>query len=812
MARADAHQRIDAAFRSWARFVIRHRVTVLLASLAVSACLIAGLTRLHADFSSDSFLLQDDTALETYNAFRDQYGREDTILIGLAPAEVFDLDFLAYLQNLHEAIEHEVPHVSEVTSLINVRSTRGEADELIVEDLFERWPSTATELNVLRERAVTNPVYLNHLLSEDLRFTTIVIELETYSSLADEEPDLPGQGDPGTEGEPFVAPEYLTDWESDQVVSALHTLLDAHAREGVRVSLVGGPVIGNHIEGIARGDATLYTPASILMIALLLGVLFRRVSAALLPNFVVFLSMASSFGVMGWLDMPYSAPTQVLITFLMAVGTCDAVHILAILYQGLARGLSREEAIVEALGHSGLAVTLTSLTTAGGLFSFVAAEFAPIADLGIISPIGVLLALAFTLTLLPATLACLPLRAGDETGRGVPGTLPIVDRTLTHFGSLAIGYPRQVLAVTAILVLVAGFGVRSIRFSDDALDWLFEDDPVRMAVHEIDAALGGTQSLEVIIDTGVENGLYEPKVLADLERAANLVVSFDDGPVRVGSTLSILDILRETHRALNENRPEFYAIPQERALIAQELLLFENSGSEDLEKVTDSRFESARLSLRVGWTDGRVYAPFLETIGRELRALFGPSITVTLTGGASLSGRAADILLSSLARSYTLALLVITPIMILLLGGVRRGLIAMIPNLIPIWFSLGLAGYLDIPLNMSTLLVGSMIIGVAVDDTIHFMHQYDRDYSEAGDSEGAIRRTLRSTGSALLVTSLVLTGSFLISLFGRFNGMVHFGVLAAFATVVAFLADVIVAPALVHLTTRPPSETPKPEN
>ncbi len=792
MARGERHERIDEGFRNWARWVVGHRAGVIVCCLLAAACLMAGLPRIHADFSSDSFLLKEDQARQAYDAFRDRYGREDPIVIGLAPPEVFDLEFLGHLWTLHEAIERDVPYVREVTSLVNVRSTRGEQDELIVEDLLETWPEDAEALAAIRERAAKNPVYVNHLLSEDLRFTAIVVDLDTYSSLEDD--DSLGFD------EAEERAEYLTDWESDQAVTALRTLLDEHVRDDVRVSLVGGPVVGDYIEGVAAGDAMIYTPASIMMLSLLLGPLFRRVSAAILPVFVVFLSMASAFGVMGWLDMPYSAPTQVLIMFIMAVGTCDAVHILAILYQGLARGLARDDAIVEAVGHSGFAVVLTSVTTAGALFSFIVAEFAPVSDLGITSPIGVLLALGFTLTLLPATLACIPLRGEAEAGRAVPGSLPIVERALVRFGDVSIGHPGIVLGGTALGVVIAGIGVAQVRLSDDSMDWLFEDDPLRMAVEELDEALGGIQSLEVILDTGVENGLYEPAFMTALERAAEHAESSDLGPVEVGSTLSILDILRETHRALNENRPEFYAIPTERALIAQELLLFENSGSEDLEKVTDSRFESARLRLRVGWTDGRNYAPFLEALGEDLREIFDESVEVTLTGGAALSGRASDLLLESLAQSYTLALAVITPLMVFLLGGFRRGLIAMIPNLIPIWFSLGLAGFLGLPLNMSTMLVGSMVIGVAVDDTIHFMHQYDRNHSMTGDSALAIRRTLGSTGTALLVTTVVLVGSFLLSFMGHFNGMIHFGILAGFATSVAFLADVLVAPALVHLT------------
>jgi predicted RND superfamily exporter protein len=801
MERSQRHLRIDEGFRAWARWVIRHRLAVLLGSLAVGALLISGLARLTWEFSPDSFLLDEDRARQTYDEFRARYGREDVILVAMAPPQVFDLAFLERLRALHEDIESNVPSVAEVTSLINARSTRGEGDELIVEDLFERWPADDVALRSIRERVRQNPVYVGHLVSRELDFTVVAVELETYSSLQEQSDEALIAGEAFADAE--VEPVYLTQRETEEAVEALHGVVARHRSEGVKIHVVGSESIAHHIRGIAASNARIYSPASVIMVALLLGLLFRRVSAALLPNAVVFLSMASSFGAMGWLGLPFTTISQVLITFLVAVGTCDAVHILAILYQGLSRGLDRDEAIVESLGHSGFTVVLTSLTTAGGLFSFVVAEIQPVADLGIVAPIGVLLALAFTLTLLPASLAFLPLRGEQADGartRPIPGTLPFVDRVLQLCGTLALTRPRLVLVATALVVVLAGLGVRSIRFSDDSLDWLFEDDPMRIGVEETNAAMGGIQSLEVLIDTGEENGIHDPELLQSLERAAEYASSFQSGPVVIGSTLSILDILRETHRALNENRPEFHTIPTDRELIAQELLLFENSGSDDLEKVTDSRFETARLSLRVGWADGRLYGPFLEEFLPGLRALFAEGVQVTVTGGAVLSGRAVDLLLSSMARSYLLALAIITPLMVLLLGDVRRGLLAMIPNLIPIWLTLGVAGFLDIPLNMSTMLVGSIIIGIAVDDTIHFMHQFDRDLAQSGDPEGAVRRTLASTGSALLITSLVLTGSFLLSLLGDFTGMVHFGALAAFATMTAFLADVILAPALVYIT------------
>ncbi len=149
-----------------------------------------------------------------------------------------------------------------------------------------------------------------------------------------------------------------------------------------------------------------------------------------------------------------------------------------------------------------------------------------------------------------------------------------------------------------------------------------------------------------------------------------------------------------------------------------------------------------------------------------------------------------------MARSYVTALLIITPLMVLLIGSLKRGVLSMVPNLIPIWITLGLMGWLGIPLDNSSLLVGCIILGVAVDDTIHFMHKFQRYYDDTGDPREAVRRTLRTTGSALLFTSIVLTAGFFVLTFAYMQNAVEFAMLACTATIVAFLADLVVSPAL----------------
>jgi predicted RND superfamily exporter protein len=330
-----------------------------------------------------------------------------------------------------------------------------------------------------------------------------------------------------------------------------------------------------------------------------------------------------------------------------------------------------------------------------------------------------------------------------------------------------------------------------------------ETDTVRTDSELIDRELRGTLSLEIVLDTGVENGLHDPETLNGLERLRVLSKSFNgEGDLYVGKTVSIADVVKEIHQALNGNRPENYAIPQDRQLIAQELLLFENSGSDDLEDLVDSRFQKARFSLKLPYTPPLMFKSFIRDTVSMFREVAGANAEITATGFVTLMTRALNALAVSMLRSYLIALMIITPLMFLILGTFRTGAAAMVPNLAPIVLTLGLMGWVGIPLGLFTLMIGGIAIGLAVDDTIHFMHNFRKYYERSGDVHQSVQETLRTTGHALLVTSMVLSLSFFIFMLADVSDLVIFGFLTGFTIVVAFLADITVSPALMALSTK----------
>jgi hypothetical protein len=511
------------------------------------------------------------------------------------------------------------------------------------------------------------------------------------------------------------------------------------------------------------------------------------------------LSMLSAMGAMSWVDIPFSVTLNMLPAFLIVVGVCDSIHILVITFRQIDAGMGKHEAIVHALSHSGLAVVMTSVTTAAGLLSFSVAKLEPVAQLGVVAPFGVMLAMAYSLVLLPALVAVLPLgprKRGHDIG------ITAVSEALVRLGDAVTARPVAVTLAWAVIVLVAIPGVRMAQFSHDGMKWFPKEDPLRQASDIIDREFDGSGGMEVIIDTGGENGLHDPDVMARIERAMRHTETLYVDGDRVSQTFSLVDIVKETNQALNENRPAFYTVPPDRGLLAQELLLFENSGSDDLEEWTDSQFRTARVSLRLPAGDAMRYPPFIAALERVFREQLGDGFDVEVTGLGALFGRTFAAVNPTMGRSYTIALLIITPLMVLLIGNLRGGLVAMIPNLIPVFLTLGLMGALGIPLDNSSLLVGCIIIGLAVDDTIHFMHKFQRYFRETGNAADAVRRTLETTGSALLFTSLCLGAGFTTMLLAYMVNIVEFGMLALFATVVAFLADVVLAPALMVLVTR----------
>ena len=735
---------------------------------------------------------EDDPVLLTYNKFREQFGRDERVVLAIKNDNIFSLKFLTKLRDLHKDIEAKVPYLDDVTSLYNVRNTRGDGDKLITDDLLEPFPTTQAQVDDIKKRAMASHFYKDLLLSQDGKMTTIVIETDAYShkgeknvSIEDEFAD--GFDDESTQKDtPKV---FLSDQENHELLVAVNKIADKYRAEGLEIYIAGSPAVNNALKAQMKADMQKFMRITFLIIMVFLFVVFRRFSAVFYPLLVILFSLLTTVGTMAWTGVAFKLPTQIVPSLLLAVSVGATVHILSIFFDQFNQHGSKKEALSYTLGHSGLAIAMTSLTTAIGVGSFSGSAVAPISDLGIFASLGVMVSLVLTLTLLPALLSITKLKpkAKSEVGK--------MDNFMKSLAVIPVKHTKSVLIGSFIVVALSLVAATQVKLSHNPLKWFQPDNPNRVSTEVIDKQMNGSVTIEVVIDTGKENGWIDPEKLAKLNALSGKLETYKDQYTHVGKVVSLATIVKETNRALHENKEEFYSIPKEKKLVSQELLLFENSGSDDLEDVVDSQFSKARVTIKLPWTDSIHAMDVLSYVKQETSSSF-PNDKVETTGMVPLLINTFTHAISSSVMSYLIAGVAITFMMMFILGSARLGLISMIPNLAPIIMGLFIMYVGHIPLDMFTLLIGSIAIGLAVDDTIHFMHNFRRYYLETGDATKAIEQTFFTTGKAMVITTLVLALGFFAYMAAYMISVQNFGILTGSVIIFALLSDLLLAPAL----------------
>ncbi len=784
---------MDKQFELLGALIYDYRFIVLFGMLLIVVLMVMQLPKTTMDMSTESFLHQDDPARVTYNRFKEEFGRDERVIVALRSDDLFSFEFLSQLRRLHNELQDNVPYLKDITSLFNVRNTHGEQDQLNVDDLLMVIPETEGDLAKVAELGFSNPFYRNLVISEDRHFTTIILEPYAYIPQQQSDDLFAGFDDAPSESVEQIP---LSDREDYEIVSAVRNILKKCQQEGMEAYLAGSPVTNIAISHMMKKDLMSFLLLTLAIVALVLLLLFRRWVCVALPLITVVLSVLGTLGTMALLGIPVQITTQIMPSFLISVGVGASVHVLAIFFRYYDECRNKRQAMISTMGHSGFPILMTSLTTAAGVLSFVVSDVAPISNMGLVTAIGVVMALLFTLVLLNVLLAIVPIKPRVQRYESGTG---IVDCILSGFAAFATRRARWVVAVGGLLLLASIGLATQIEFSHDRLLWLPKDAPARTATVLLDDRLKGTVNMELVIDTGEENGLYNNVVLQEIEQLSQEIEAIRGDGFSVGKVVSLTDIVKETNKALHENRDAFYQIPDNRELVAQELFLFENSGSDDLEDVIDSRFSKARVSIRVPSIDAVHYGALIEEVVEKTQRRLGEHATITVTGMMPLLAQTLTAGIYGAAHSYIIAFVVIALMMIVLIGNIRMGLLCMIPNITPVLLVLAIVVLADIPLGMFKLLVGTIAIGLAVDDTVHFVHNFRRYYEQTQNVDEAVRFTLLSTGRAMLATTIILSVGFFIFMFASMINIAEFGLLTGLAIIFALLADFLLAPAIMKL-------------
>ncbi|MGM0632867.1 MAG: efflux RND transporter permease subunit [Pseudomonadota bacterium] len=832
-------------------WVIRHRTGVLIPVIGFTLLMLwSAMSRTQLDMTIDSFIDQDDPAIHALNSFRSQFGSDDSVYLVYRAddGDVFSARSLHAAQTLTERLQNphrldpgqfpetvggqpvdldELSHIRRVESITTVRFQRGTEDTLLSERLVPAdIPDDPARLAAIRDRALANDDHLLAFYSEDTRYAAIRIQTDFGAEPEDGyEPAINGQSislddsfsapaDPQGFALSFDEQATVQDIPFQTVDMADYSrfftavrAVYADQQEHLTFHPVGNPPLMDWVYRELQ-DMLWLAAIIILLFTTLLWSLFRSLSAVIWPMVIVSLSLLWAWGTISLVGMTLSTMITLTVMLVFTVGLADCIHVFSAYFSLRRDRKSHEQALAGAYDKTGLAILITTVTTMCGVLSLTWSDLVPIRVFGIMSAIGILAALVLTLTLLPILLdlwrpgAPSPGLRDRPPGSGRFHWLS-PDRWLPRCPDLVRRGPGTVLILFGAALIASLYGASRLQVDSNVSELTTAGSEPREAYRVVDQHMAGAQSISIMIDTGEVDGLVEPRMLRAMEQFQQRVEQrYSD---RVSRSHSLADVVKETHRVMRNDDPEYESIPDSATLVTQLLYLFNSANPEERRSLVSDDYSRSHITLNAYNAGSYQYQTFFRELSEDIGLVYDPlesefpALQVNVTGSIPLMMRAMDEIARSQYRSFLLALLVISVIMIATLGSVQAGLIAMVPNLIPALSAFGLMGLLSIPLDTDTLLIAPVIIGIAVDDTVHFMTHYRVALLRTRDMEQALYSTVRVVGKAVLFTTLVLAAGFAILGFSDYLGIAKIGLFGSMAIIIALLCDLFLLPAMLMI-------------
>ena len=580
--------------------------------------------------------------------------------------------------------------------------------------------------------------------------------------------------------------------EPQRVVQRVRQMLEA-APADLKLYQTGMPLVSEALARFTEKDFFRLPPITFLIIAVILFYLFRKLQYILIPLICVGLALVWTFGLMACLKIPLSMLTMIVPVFLVAVGTAYCLHILSEYLASIKEADSPYDATCKTFANISLPTVLAVLTTVIGLGSLLANRITAIREFAIFSCFGMFSILIIVLTFLPAVLSIMPLPA-QKAGRHID-TKPLFSSFIDKIVDLNLKHQKIVLPIIGVVVLLCLIGIFRIQVETNPVGYLKEGAPVKRNFIDIYQNLSGSFPINIAM-AGAEADFFEnPKNLADIAR----LQEFLDTLSGVDKTLSFADYLKLVNYVLNRFEPDYYRLPEEGFEVRMLLNNFKTILGEDV----FGRFMNADLSktnilLLSHMSSSRKFLQLREKTLAYVKQNFSKDLEWEVTGLGMVIAASSHQLTIGQIKSLCITMILVFGIMFILFMSIKVGLIAILPNLFPIVINFGIMGWLGIELSMVTSLIASIAIGLAVDDTIHYLVRYNREFKKDLDEKRAIRDTLHHVGKPIIFTTITLCAAFSIFLFSSFKPTAIFGVMMMITSLSALIGDLIILPSLIQ--------------
>jgi len=728
----------------WLQFIVNNPFQVILLTLFITVLLGWHLPKLRFQTSIYDLAIEDLPETVRYKSFREEFGTEEIILVVAKTENVFHPDSF-------QKIEHLSLKLSEIKGIRRVISLPGIKKDM---DVTGKWT-----LSDFEKIIAPIDLFQKNLISEDKKTTALTLILDDIK-------------------------------QKDQVIDLVKSVIDKTGR-GLSTYQIGMPIVSKALATYTEQDFKRLPPITYFVIVMILFFFFKNLRGILIPAGSVFLALIWTFGLMAWTKTSLSMMTMIVPVFIIAVGTAYCMYIFPEYLESIQEADSPRDAVFLCFSRIGFPTSLAVITTSIGLGSLLLNRICAIREFAIFSCVGIWSMLIINLIFLPAILSLFPLPPKKTEKRFFKKDL--LGSFLKNIIQLNLHHQKYTLPVIAFIAVLGIMGISRIRVETNPVGYFKKDTPVSRHFHDIYRDMAGSFPLNVVLDSKTDDYFEDPahiKLISELQ-------PFLDSLEGVDKTISFADYFKLVNYASNQFEKKFYSLPEESFEVRMLMNSFKTMlGQNTFDRFMNNDLSRANILLRTHISSSRDFLRIKEKISNHLIKHLPKDFHFQVTGFGLVISQSSQLLTKGQVKSLSITLVLIFGIMFLLFLSIKVGLIAILPNCFPIIVNFGLMGWLGIELSVVTSLIASIAIGLAVDDTIHYLVRYNREFKRDLDKKRALQETIESVGKPIIFTTLTIGLGFSILLFSDFKPIAVFGLLMVITMFSAVVGDLIVLPSL----------------
>ncbi|WP_045407075.1 efflux RND transporter permease subunit [Vibrio jasicida] len=751
----------------WGKIPTKYSIWVLLATVLLVIFATIGGKNLY--FRGDYNIFFDGTnkQLLAFDEIQTTFAKTDNLAIVIAPDnnDVFTPETLQLVQNL-TVDSWQVPYSSRVDSIANYQHTEAIEDDLLVEDLlYEDYELTSARIAKVKHIALTEPVIKNALISEkgDVTIVNITVQLPEVDKTA----------------------------EVQEVMNHINRMIEQYQQNYPNVEFHKAGIIAMNYAFMtaAQEDSSTLVPTMLLVILVFLTIMLRSFLSVIATLVVIIGSVIATMGLSGWAGMFLSTATVNVPTLVMTLAVADCVHVIATMRQSMQNGFSKAHSIERSIALNFMPILITSVTTAIGFLMMNMSDSPVLRDFGNLSALGVMIACFLSVTLLPALLKLLPIRAKQNTSKNGSDFMD-------KLGDFVVTNRKALLPLSVLVIVVSASLIPLNKVNDESVKYFDSRSHFRQAADFMEERISGMTNISIAIKTNESQGIADPIFLNSIGRFTDWLRAQPE----TDHVATLADVYKRLNKNMHADDDAYYSLPQDRELAAQYLLLYEMSLPYGLD--LNNQINVDKSSIKMVLTVDNLGSVELVDLENRIYAWFAnnaPQYEVVASSPSLMFAHIGETNMASMLSTLPITLVLISALLIFALRSLKLGLISLVPNIAPAVIGFGLWALISGEINLGLSVVVTLTLGIVVDDAVHFLSKYQRARKEGQTAEQAVRYAFHTVGRALWITTVVLVAGFSVLAMSSFRLNADMGQLSAIVIFIALVVDFLFLPTLLML-------------